>query len=123
MNNKGQSLVLFILVIPILLGIIVLVIDVGSAINEKNKINNTIEMIVGYGLEENYNKDEIEELINYNLKESSYVVKIDNNIITIKVEEYVDGIFSNILDIDGFKIISEYMGYIENEKKVIEKVR
>ena len=123
MNNKGQSLVLFILIIPILLGIIVLVIDLGSAINEKNKINNTIEMIVEYGLEDNYSKDKIEKLISYNLNESKYIVDVDDEVITIKVEEYVDGIFSNILDIDGFKIISEYMGYIENEKKVIEKVR
>ena len=40
MNNKGQSLVLFVLIIPILLGITALVIDVGKTISTKNNINN-----------------------------------------------------------------------------------
>ena len=123
MNNKGQSLVLFILIIPILLGIMVLVIDLGNAIHQKNRIDNTIEMVIEYGLEDNYGKEEIEKLINYNLGSSNYLINIDNKVINIKVEDYVDGIISNIIDIDGFKIISEYKGYIENDKKVIEKVR
>ena len=42
MNNKGQSLVLFVLLIPIILGIITLVIDVGKSLVEKNSINNKI---------------------------------------------------------------------------------
>jgi len=123
MNNKGQSLVLFILIIPILLGIVVLVIDVGNAIYEKNKINSTIEMIIEYGLEDNYNKEQLEELINYNLNNNNYSVNIDNKVINISVNTYIDGIISNVINIDGFKIISEYNGYIENNKKVIEKVK
>lgn len=123
MNNKGQSLVLFILIIPILLGMIVLVVDVGNAIYSKNKINNVIEMVIEYGLEDNYQEEKLEELINYNLKNNNYKVEIKNEVINIKVEDYVNGIISNIINIDGFKIISEYTGYIENNKKVIKKVK
>ena len=42
LNNKGQSLVMFILIIPMLLGMIVLVVDVGNAIYSKNKIRNLL---------------------------------------------------------------------------------
>ena len=123
MNNKGQSLVLFILTIPILLGILVLVVDVGNALHQKNKINNIIEMVIEYGLENNYQQEKIEELIRYNIKNDNYQIKIEDQIINIKVDDYVDGIISNIINVDGFKIVSEYTGYIENEKKVIEKVK
>ena len=44
LNNKGQSLVLFVLLMPIILGIIVLVIDVGKSLVEKNSINNKIDL-------------------------------------------------------------------------------
>jgi len=123
MNNKGQSLVLFILIIPILLGIVVLVIDAGNAVVEKNKINNVIEMVLEDGLEDGYSEEEINKLIDYNLDSGTYSVDVDNDVINIKVSDYVDGVFSNILDIDGFHIVSEYDGYIENNKKVIEKVK
>ena len=123
MNNRGQSLVLFILIIPILLGIVVLVIDCGNAIVYKNKINNIIEMVLEYGLEEDYSRDEMHNLIDYNLDSGTYVVDKDIDGVTIIVNSYVEGIFSNILDIDGFHIVSEYKGYMEEDKKVIEKVK
>ena len=60
MNNKGQSLVLFILILPILLGIMVLVIDVGNAIYTKNKINNiTIIKLNKEDYNPNYNGNNI----------------------------------------------------------------
>lgn len=123
MNNKGQSLVLFILILPILLGIMVLVIDVGNAIYTKNKINNIIEMVIEYGLENNYEEEKLKKLINYNLKTDNYQVEIKDEIINIKVEAEINGIISNIIDINSFKILSEYKGYMENNKKVIKKVK
>ena len=122
MNNKGQSLVLFILILPILLGSIVLVIDVGNAIVMKNKINNIIEMVIEDGLENDYSEEELNNLMDYNL-DSDYVVKLDNNLIEIKVESYSEGIFSNMFSFEGFKIISQYEGYMKDNKKVIEKVK
>ena len=123
MNNKGQSLVLFILTLPILLGIMVLIIDLGNAIYTKNKINNIIEIVIEYGLENNYEEEELKKLINYNLKTDNYQVEIKDEIINIKVEAEINGIISNIIDINSFKILSEYKGYMENNKKVIKKVK
>ena len=36
---------------------------------------------------------------------------------------YVDGIFSSILGFDGFFVKSEYKGYWDGDKKIIEKVK
>ena len=51
LNNKGQSLVMFILIIPIFLLIMTLVYDVGNAIYEKNKLSNVSYMTIQYGLD------------------------------------------------------------------------
>lgn len=124
MNNKGQSLVLFILIIPILLGITALVIDVGETIATKNNINNKIEMIIECGLIDDLTVEEVNKLAEYNLKEYNYQVKVENDIIEINVNTYIEGIFSNILAFKGFNIQSEYRGIMNNEEKVIiEKVK
>lgn len=124
MNNKGQSLVLFILIIPILLGITALVIDVGETILTKNNINNKIELIIECGLVDELTSEEVKELAEYNLKDYDYQVNVEDNIIEINVNTYVEGIFSNILEFKGFNIQSEYRGIMnDKEKVIIEKVK
>lgn len=146
LNNKGQSLVLFIVIVPILLGIMALVIDVGNALSKKNEIDNVIEFVLDYGLDnsevfsddedmleidnkEYFNedlinwKDDLEILLNHNLKMSQNDVVIKNKVIFVTSRTYVDGIFSNILNFKGFPIESEYKGYIENNKEIIQKVK
>ena len=51
LNNKGQSLVMFILIIPILLGIMAMVIDIGNVIYNKQDIDNINKIIIDYGLD------------------------------------------------------------------------
>jgi hypothetical protein len=49
-NNKGQSLVMFVLIIPIFLLILTLIYDVGNAIYEKDRLSNTNYLTIEYGL-------------------------------------------------------------------------
>lgn len=138
LNNKGQSLILFIIFLPILLGIMALVVDVGNALSKKSEQDNVIEYILNYGLENGevffknndeyyYNeelvnwKDDLKILLDYNLENSNNEIVLNEKEIIIKSKSYVEGIFSNILNIKGFKIESEYKGYIENDKKIIQK--
>lgn len=137
-NNKGQSLILFIIFLPILLSIMALVVDVGNALSKKSEQDNVIEYILNYGLENGevffknndeyyYNeelvnwKDDLKILLDYNLENSNNEIVLNEKEIIIKSKSYVEGIFSNILNIKGFKIESEYKGYIENDKKIIQK--
>lgn len=138
LNNKGQSLVLFIIFIPILLGIMALVIDLGNAMTKKSEIDNVLELVIDYGLEkgeaflENEQqeylnedlinwKDKLNLLLNYNLNNIDSEIIINNKKLIISSDYYIEGIFSNILNIKGFKIESEYIGYIENNEKIIKK--
>lgn len=124
LNNKGQSLVMFILILPILLLLFVIVIDIGNALINKQELDNVNYLTVEYGLEhinESGIQTKLIDMINLNdLKLSEINVKVENNKIYIITKKNVNGILAK-----GFKIVtieSKYQGYIKEEKKVIEKV-
>ena len=140
LNNKGQSLVLFVVMVPVLIGIIALVYDLGNAFVKKSEIDSVIEDTLLYGIDtgseffeydskDYFNeeiviwKDNLKELLSYNLKGSSDI-SFEDKIIIISASGYVDGIFSNILGIKGFKVESKYKGYLDEDgKEVIEKIK
>ena len=127
LNNKGQTLVMFIVIIPILISIMVLVIDLGSAFTKNQELNNVNKLVIEYGLdnleEENLESD-LTSYITMNAKDLSNVkVTVENNTINVTTKAYIDGIISKALNIDGFEIVSEYHGYLSGEEKRIERVK
>ena len=123
LNNKGQSLVLFIMTIPILLLIMVFVYDMGMLLYEKDRLSNTVNMAIDYTLDnKEVSNEEIEELIDRNINRE-VEVKIDRNddSIIIEVSEEVSFIFSNLFDFDFTKIDIKYEGKIVDNKKIIER--
>ena len=127
LNNKGQTLVMFIVIIPILISIMVLVIDLGSAFAKKQELNNVNKLVIEYGLDnldqENLESD-LTSYITMNAKDLSNVkVTVENNTINVTTKAYINGIISKALNIDGFEIVSEYHGYLSGEEKRIERVK
>ena len=107
-NNKGQSLVMFVLIIPIFLLILTLVYDVGNAIYEKDRLSNT-----------NYLKNLIEQ----NTSNLKYIyVTIEENQIEIKMEKDAKSIIGKMFNFNLVKIISHYKGKIINNQKEIERI-
>ena len=126
LNNKGQSLILFIVVLPILMLMLILVIDVGKIITLKYELNNINEIVLDYGLD-NLDKDNLEdELINLielnNAGIDNIDVKIEDNKIYIDMNEDSKGIFSSFINMSIFKVKTSYVGYIEDNKKRIERM-
>lgn len=127
LNNKGQTLVMFIVIIPILISIMVLVIDLGSAFTKKQELNNVNKLVIEYGLDnldqENLESD-LTSYITMNAKDLSNVkVTVENNTINVTTKSYIDGIISKALNIDGFEIVSTYQGYLSGKEKRIERVK
>lgn len=127
LNNKGQTLVMFIVIIPILISIMVLVIDLGSAFAKKQELNNVNKLVIEYGLDnldqENLESD-LTSYITMNAKDLSNVkVIVENNTINVTTKAYIDGIISKALNIDGFEIVSTYQGYLSASEKRIERVK
>ena len=101
LNNKGQVLIFFVLLIPIFILILILVIDVGNALNQKKALDN----ICNLAIEESSNLDneKLEEYIKLNDNSIESVI-IKENDITLK--KNVKGVLSQIINIEIFKIES-----------------
>ena len=83
LNNKGQSLVLFVLLLPIFLIIMTLVFDIGNAICLKLDLDNVNHMAISYGLdniEEEGIEDTIVDLVKANYDEVEVNILIENDI-------------------------------------------
>ena len=126
LNNRGQSLVMFILIIPILLGIMVLVIDIGNVIYYKNDIDNINKIVIDYGLS-HVNDDSVlndmRELGKLNKDKLNLEIKFVDMEFYSSGSYYVSGVFSNIFNTRGYLVKSEYKGYIFNNKHVIKKIK
>ena len=105
LNNKGQSLVLFVILIPIFLGIMVLVIDYGLDNMDKADVLN-----------------DMKELAKLNNEKFSFEINFNDMEFYVNSSYYVNGIFSNIFKMKGFLVKSKYKGYKELDKKIIKKI-
>lgn len=124
-NNKGQSLVMFIVFIPIFLILAGLVIDIGIANNEKIRLNNTNITAIEYALD-NYNEKMIIENIIENepgILVDDITIEKDGTKIYITLVKHVDSIFTRVINIFDYKIESVYEGEYINDRKIVRKVK
>ena len=125
MNNKGQVLVAFILMIPIILLMCVAITDVGLMNIESRRVNNTVRNSVKYGINnlgKTNIKDTMKSLIMDNLKNVDSIsidVDIDNSYAkaTVKVK------YKGLINITNRDITSSYYANISDGKVTINKER
>ena len=122
-NNKGQTLVTFIVFLPILLIIMATVVDIGLLYYEKNKLDNLNMMATEYGIDHLDDADineKINNLINKNDKE--VIIKkfdINEENIEIILTKSTKSTFGKIIGIQEYKLTSKYIGTnIENKKEI-----
>lgn len=124
MNNKGQSLAIFIIFIPVFIMIGVIVIDVYNAKLEARKLDDINKMVIKYGLDHT-EEDPYNDMVNLIYKNDdeidSYKIDIDLNQIKVVMNKTTKGFFGRIIGKEIYTVESNYRGYIENDKKIIEK--
>lgn len=121
MNNKGQVLVTFILLLPLFLMLTVFIIDIGLLYTESKKIESNIKEAIEYGLttKDPDIKTNINKLLYSNIDDiNSSNITIENNIITINITKNKKPIFNLKNKIN---ISITYKGYIDNNKIIYEK--
>ena len=121
MNNRGQSLALFIMIFPIVFLLLTAVYDIGNMTITKNELDSINYLAIEYGLdhlEDEDINDKINKLIIKNKKDIIInKIEIAENNINIVLEDKI----KTITKINILKIKSSYTGYIEDDKKIIEK--
>lgn len=125
LNNKGQTLVMFIILLPILLMVFAIIIDLGLLGIEKRKIENEVKSTITYGLKNKEEKDLEIKLKNLLVKNIDYLedknisIKIMNNYISITVNKKYKPVFNIIKN--NYDITVTYKGNISNNKISIIK--
>lgn len=106
MNKKGQVLVAFVLLIPIVIMFLGLTIDVGINLTERKRIDDTLNNIINYSLKnkEIITQDFIEENIKENLEYDSLNILLDEEKIEINLSKKTKSVFGNLLKIGINKI-------------------
>lgn len=125
LNNKGQSLVMFVLIIPIFLLIITLIYDVANAIYEKDRLSNTIWIAIDYGLDNinDITKEELNDMIISNVDGLNYIdVIVNDNEIVVKASKKVKGIIGKMFHFELTTINCNYKGTLIDDKKEIERI-
>ena len=119
LNNKGQSLVLFIVLIPIMILIMVLVIDIGNLYYNKKELDNIGYLVTSYGID-NYNEDDVLnkmiKLANLNDDNLSSVYVNHTNNIEVNLTKNVSFEFGKMFSLNGIEIKTNYIGDINSKK-------
>jgi len=120
MNNKGQVLVSFIILLPLILLLFTIVIDLGFMYIEKRNISNNTRDAVEYYLKNKDNPNVVEntkKLLNKNISDIEININSDNDYVEITISKNHKGIF-NILKSNS-EISITYKGN-KNDNKVIK---
>ena len=125
MNNKGQSLISFVLIIPIILLILFMVYDIGNMVLLKEKLDNINYLVIDYGLDK-INDDDLQTKLNEMLSKNNTdnyntAISISEGKIDILLEGRIENKLSLINKFKVFSVKSHYVGYIEEDKKIIRK--
>lgn len=116
MDNRGQSLVLFVLFMPLLLILFLTIGDIGNLMISQNKYESEIKNAIKYGLKhkDSNTVDKMKLILDYTIKEDEEVI-INGDEIEVKVIKQ-----NNVMGLN-FDSELDYVGYIENEKVIIDR--
>ena len=118
MNNRGQSLILFVLLIPVVFLILLMVYDIGSMVLLKNELNNINYMVMDYGVShiEDENIDTtLTDLIIKNKRDASVKIEIIDSKLYIDISDNIDNKLSLFNKISAFSIKSSYVYKVKAE--------
>ena len=126
LNNKGQSLAIFVIFVPVFIMMGTYVVDVSFAKYNERRLDNLNKQVINYGLkhidEEPY--DNMVDLIYQNDSDIDfYEININNETkeISVTLSKSTKGFFGSIVGNEIYNEKSSLKGYIKDDKKIIEK--
>jgi hypothetical protein len=125
-NNKGQTLVVFVIILPLIVLLLTIIINEGSLYIQKRTMENTIKEAILYRFDFEGSDEEvlqkIERYLYKNIDNIEYLnIDIDDGYIKINIESSIEKELPSFIFQNQLTIKFTYIGYINNEKIIIEK--
>lgn len=121
MNKRGQTLIIFVMLIPVILTMAALVIDVGLLYYKKNEYMGIVEESI-----KEYFKDEdltsaLETLTLNGVSLDDVLVSATDETISVTLDTKVDSIFGKVIRINDYEIKIARVGTKDKERVIIRK--
>lgn len=120
MNKNGQTLIIFVILIPIIILMLAVVVDVGLYTYEFHRTRGIIDT----GIEEYFltsDEHKIKDILELNdVSTEHLIVSFDKDVVDVKIEYKMDSLFGKIIRLDSYDVIIYRTG-IFSEGKVIKK--
>ena len=111
LNNRGQVLIIFVALIPVLLLLFTFVVDYATVLYNQNKLNSVNKTAMYYvrDKKDNYTVDKVKELITRNDNSVDILIcEEKNNVFTIKLSKTISSVFGRIIGKNTYTITSTY---------------
>lgn len=106
MNNKGQVLVMFVLLLPLFFILTAYVVDKSYMLYESNKLNSINHSVINSIVNSSLTNDEIIELVHKNDNDITIVeVTLEPNI-KIVLEKEINSIFGHLIGLNKYVVRS-----------------
>ena len=116
MNKHGQSLITFVLILPLLVLFIAFIVDSTLSAMEKNKLEGIIYDNMKSSLENDiHDTDKISSAIKKNI-DADITIVVNENELTIKAKSKKKNIFGNVVKLPYYDLEVNYCGNYTDKK-------
>lgn len=119
MNKKGQTLVIFIALIPVIIAMMALIVDVGVMNNTYLKDKGIIDQGIKAYFDHN-NIEDTQKIYHLNQLDDVTIVVNDNEI-EVSYNGTIKAVFGSIIHIEEYPIKIDRIGKLKENKIIIEK--
>lgn len=123
MNRNGQTLVVFVLLIPLFMVLAAFIVDNSMIVSKSLNLKNTTRDIIKSDLLKGHlNDDEIKELFKKNKipTKELVVIRDDENSLKIYNHYFIDSIFGKVVGINSYELEIEIIGKKQEDKVYFE---
>lgn len=117
MNKKGQSLIIFVLLLPLIVFFLALFVDMSMIYLENNKvkgiIKDNLKICIDNGLKA---EEKIKKIIKENDKNINIDIKINNDDISLSFEKENKSIFGKLFKFEFYDLKGKFCGNYTNKK-------
>lgn len=121
MNKNGQTLIIFVILIPIILTTLAIVVDVGILVHEFQRTRGILDDGIREYFE-NYEEEDIPTLLRLNdIPIENLEIRPYEDKVEVSIQYSIDSLFGKLINIKNYEIKINRIGKKENETVMISK--